>query len=91
MSNCKVDDMAVKVAGKDHVGLVVKIIRVSEHWTQFDGCLCWMCKCAWPVMVTEGGVIKGFYGEVAIKDAQLRPIRPPEQPVTTDHPEEASA
>ena len=87
--NCKPGDMAVlvKAVFPENVGLIVEVIVFKgEAWGFLDN---WLCKPAWPSRGEyPSGVVDYGMQESLIPDAWLRPIRPPETPVTETRDEE---
>lgn len=102
MSNCKVGDMAEYIGPSEYRrGHIFEVIAQAG-----PGCtvtlpngkrstvhaeLCWVVKAYVPVRADfcGGGYDYSEYG--VCLDSRLRPIRQPEQPVTTDVPEEITA
>lgn len=92
--NCKPGDMAVVIRSvvPANMGLIVTVVKASIS-SHSSGLPSWECKPAWPVvMVTTD--MRRWPASVElgrIPDAWLRPIRPPETPVTETRDEELAA
>ena len=90
--NCKPGDMAVIVETLDGSGIGSVVTVMSRDDRHVSGLPSWVVHCPW-----EQSVINFFSGEkytakyFVIPDAWLRPIRPPETPVTETRDEELTA
>lgn len=90
--NCKPGDMAVvtKAARPENVGLIVEVLQLADPQDHPSGLWAWRIKPAWPIRASDGRLV----GRLDIPyhpDAWLRPIRPPETPVTETRDEELTA
>lgn len=88
--NCKPGDMArvVKSRFPSNVGLIVEVLT-SE--IDSEGKPGWKTKPAWPCFGILDGVLSFSSDVTWFDDDQLRPIRPPETPVTETRDEELAA
>lgn len=80
--NCKPGDMAVVLQAKlpQNIGLIVEVLERGfmdneDGWT-------WRVKAAWPcTAVNTLSGLRRTVTEASVRDAWLKPIRPPETPV----------
>lgn len=92
--NCKPGDMAVltKAVLPENVGLIVTVLQAYGIKTlgPHAGMFSWECKPAWPRTTVVDATGQREYGVHTshTPDAHLRPIRPPETPVTETRDEE---
>lgn len=92
--NCKPGDMAVLVKAvlPANVGLIVQVVRAYgiSVCAEDRGMFLWLIKPAWPcaTMNTQTRIVKYGTNLFPVADAWLRPIRPPETPVTETRDEE---
>lgn len=86
--NCKPGDMAVtiKSTNGENVGLIIEVVEFLGADNGYVNL--WNCKAAWPIIGYDVVNRKRVTTKVAIPDAWLRPIRPPETPVTETRDEE---
>ena len=90
MSNVKAGDIAVIICGANKGG-IVEVERVDTYWSRREGALCWMVKAAWPLLIGNGTHKKRVDTIGSIRDYQLRPMLPPEEPETVTRDEEVTA
>lgn len=90
--NCKPGEMAVLVNATfpENVGLIVEIL--SFHGEGFGFYDNWLCKPAWPSrgVYEDGGLFFNAL-DCVLRDADLRPIRPPKMPANETNDEELTA
>ena len=86
--NCKPGDMAriVKSSNGENVGVIVEVVKFVGADNEYVNL--WDCKTAWPIVGYDVANRKCVATKVQIPDAWLRPIRPPETPVTETRDEE---
>lgn len=92
--NCKPGDMAEVIGCNPLIpevtGTIVTVLRSAGVEPLYGPE--WWCMPAWPIRAMRGtATTKPMLGEIIFPDSELRPIRPPETPVTTDVPEELTA
>jgi len=88
--NCKQGDMAeiISCMYPQNVGVIVTVKKFVGQIEGFDDI--WDCLPAWPMVTHDAGTGRQVMlwepsdGLVYIRDANLRPIRPEADPVTTD-------
>lgn len=90
--NCKPGDMAVVTQAMlpQNIGLIVEVL--NDGYTDSKFGWTWKTKSAWPASATNN--VRGLrqaITEAHVHDAWLRPIRPPETPLTETRDEELTA
>jgi hypothetical protein len=89
---CKPGDMAVfEQPNSVNFGLIVKVIEKHDEASQRFGKHVWRVRCAWPALVVMGENAGKYKADGGMFDRWLRPIRPPETPVTETRDHEVTA
>lgn len=84
---CKVGDMAEILSGPNQ-GAIVEVVGVDNVSSLYYGQHCWFVHAAWPMMAYVGVNPRQLRTDASAPDEHLRPIRPPETPVTETRDEE---
>lgn len=88
--NCKPNQMCEFICGPKK-GAIVQTIEIDSFASHFYGEAIWVVKAARPMLIAVGPNAGKYKSIAGAKDAQIRPIRPPEESETITTQQEQHA